>query len=124
MKKINIFDKTVFFLSDKPQKYIRSHLYGYDLLIQPSLFEIFDSAVTESMAEKKMCWCLEPMEIIKSCKYGSYFEKRNPEESMKKNTIISFRANKEMIETAYNRVLQKFDIIVSATCKYYKEYSL
>ncbi|MDL2243309.1 glycosyltransferase [Bacteroidales bacterium OttesenSCG-928-J19] len=110
--------ETVTFLGLKSQDYIFSHLHTYDLLIQPSLYEGFGLTVAEAMAAKVPVLVSEndgPLEIIDYGKYGYSFKKNDPEDCARMIEQIMADPHKDkLVEEAYQRVKENYDVIVTA----------
>jgi glycosyltransferase involved in cell wall biosynthesis len=125
-KKMSL-EKDVSFLGIKTQDYIFSHLYEYDLLIQPSIYEGFGLTVAEAMAAKVPVLVSEndgPLEIIDNGNYGYFFRKNDSVSCAEIIEKILNDPNKyELAEKAYRRVKEKYDVKVTAHTyiKKYKE---
>lgn len=109
------------FLGDKDQPYIYEHLCDYNLFVQPSIYEGFGLTVTEAMAAKIPVLVSEnqgPLEIIDYGKYGYTFKNQNIDDCADKIKIfLNNEFNKDIVEKAYIRVNEQYD--VSKTAKNY-----
>ncbi len=106
------------FLGAKEQSYVFGHLHDYDLFVQPSIFEGFGLTVTEAMAAKVPVLVSEnqgPLEIIDNGRYGYSFKNQNVNDCAGKIEIFLRGMNdKSMIEKAYQRVLNVYNVRVTA----------
>ena len=118
----------VHFLGAKDQTYIFAHLHEYDLYVQPSIYEGFGLTVTEAMAAKVPVLVSEnqgPLEIIDNGKYGYFFRNQDANDCAAKIKIFLARQNETaQIEKAYQRVLQLYNVKVTANTylEKYKEF--
>ena len=106
------------FLGSKSQTYLYDKLCDYDLFVQPSIFEGFGLTVTEAMAAKVPVLVSEnegPLEIIENGKYGYSFENANNRDCANKiKLFLQNKNDKEMIDKAYERVVNYFNIKTTA----------
>lgn len=109
---------------------IFNKLSRYHALVQPSLYEGFGNTVLEGMAARipvLVSGIQGPMEIIGSGRYGLYFKEGDPRDCAEKiRTLIAQYDSapvREMVDRAWNRVAQDFDIRVTAK-RYCDGYSL
>jgi glycosyltransferase involved in cell wall biosynthesis len=107
-------------LGNQTQTYIKSHLYKYDLLVQPSFREGFGLTVAEGMAAGVPVLVSSkegPMEIINNGEFGYYFEAGNYKECADKIEYIichlDERYNKA--KKGKERVKQYFDVQSTAS---------
>lgn len=117
-------NKQVHLLGAKPYSYIKNHLYNYDLLVQPSIFEGFGLTVAEGIAAKIPVLVSEnegPLEIIGNGRYGFYFKKGNVDDCADKIEEIMHTDIDELIETAYKHIQNNFNIEKTAS-NYIKVY--
>jgi glycosyltransferase involved in cell wall biosynthesis len=117
------------FAGTKDRDYIYAHLCEYDLLLQPSLDEGFGLTIAEGMAAKVPVLVSDiegPMEIIDNGNYGYYFETGNINDLTEKIRYILNNSDSEspiqMIENAYQQVINHFDVKQTAA-NYLKEYA-
>lgn len=113
------------FLGPQSQEYIAEHLCEYDLFILPSRKEGFGLTVAEAMAAKVPVLVSNvpgPMDIISNGLYGFYFKSEDVDDCTNKiMSIINEKYDKEyVIEKAFRRVYDKFD--VSVTAKLYTDH--
>lgn len=110
--------KYVFFIGAKNQSYIYTHLCKYDLYVQPSIYEGFGLTVTEAMAAKVPVLVSEnqgPLEIIGNGRYGYSFKNQDVDDCAEKIEIFLCGKNdKSMVEKAYQRVLDVYNVRVTA----------
>lgn len=115
----------IHFRGYKDQSYIFSHLCNYDLYVQPSIWEGFGLTVAEAMAAKVPVLVSKnegPLEIIDYGKYGYYFRNGDASDCAKKIMIFLRGENdKSMIESAYQRVTECYNVNVTAH-HYLEEY--
>lgn len=114
----NDMTDVVNFLGVQSQQYIAEHLCQYDLYAQPSRQEGFGLTIAEAMAAKVATLVSNvpgPMDVIDDGKYGYYFESENVEDcaSVIRNIIIN-GINKELVDSAYQRVHTIFDVTQTA----------
>jgi glycosyltransferase involved in cell wall biosynthesis len=112
-------------LGSKSYSYINEHLCDYDLLVQPSLFEGFGLTVTEAMAAKVPVLVSNidgPMEIIDKGCFGYFFNSGDHVDCAKMINVIMVSDNKVLVEKAYSRVMNDFN--VNKTAKKYFDYYL
>lgn len=106
------------FLGERDQSYIYEHLCDYNLFVQPSIFEGFGLTVTEAMAAKIPVLVSEnqgPLEIIDHGKYGYSFKNQDIIDCAEKIEIFLKNLNdKSMVNMAYQRVLDLYDVKVTA----------
>lgn len=118
----------VHFLGAKDQTYIFAHLHEYDLYVQPSIYEGFGLTVTEAMAAKVPVLVSEnqgPLEIIDKGKYGYSFRNQDVADCAAKiKLFLIHQNNATQIEKAYQRVLQLYDVKITANTylEKYKEF--
>lgn len=121
---LNISD-CVHFLGAKEQSYIFKHLHEYDLFVQPSIYEGFGLTVTEAMAAKVPVLVSEnqgPLEIIDNGQFGYYFKNMDIDDCAVKIALFLNRKNDvSMIDNAYNRVINLYNVEKTATI-YLKKY--
>lgn len=106
------------FLGSKDQSYIYEHLCDYNLFVQPSIYEGFGLTVTEAMAAKIPVLVSEnqgPLEIIDYGKYGYSFKNKDIDDCATKIKIFLNEQNdKNMLEKAYRRVREKYNVKITA----------
>ena len=118
----------VSFLEAKNQSYIYTHLCEYDLYVQPSIYEGFGLTVAEAMAAKIPVLVSEnqgPLEIIDYGKYGYSFKKMDVNDCADKiETFLKGHNNISMIESAYKRVTELYNVRITAKTylEKYKEF--
>jgi glycosyltransferase involved in cell wall biosynthesis len=121
-------DKKVIFLGARDRAYVYKTLKDYDLLIQPSFYEGFGLTITEAIAAKVPVLVSDiegPMEIIEKGKFGYFFEKGNGAAAagqIVKIMNMSEAEKNDLINSAYEHVVAKFDIKNTAT-RYLTEYA-
>lgn len=115
----------VSFLGARSQNYIFSHLCRYDLFVQASLYEGFGLTVAEAMAAKVPVLVSEtdgPMEVIDYGKCGYYFKNGDVADCASKiEMFINGQNDAAKTEEAYKRVLNNFDVKVTAAA-YIRKY--
>ena len=87
------------FLGNKDRNYIYKNLCGYNLLVQPSLYEGFGITIIEGMAagiEVLVSDIDGPLEIIEKISYGHKFKSGNAEECAQK--ILGIYSNRDSVE--------------------------
>ena len=114
----------VSFLGNKDRSYIYQHLCGYNLLIQPSLFEGFGITIIEAMAagiEVLVSDIDGPREIIKKIGYGYKFKSGDSNDCALK--IYEIYSNRSQSSSGLQREACKklFDIKITAK-NYLDEY--
>lgn len=118
----------VTFLGSRDQDYVLSHLYKYDLLVQPSRFEGFGLTIAEGMAAKVPVLVSDnqaTMEIIGNGLYGYAFKGGDPKDCADKlERIITNPVDLSMIERAYEFVKQNLSVEMTARnyLRYYKSF--
>ena len=118
----------VSFLEAKNQSYIYTHLCEYDLYVQPSIYEGFGLTVAEAMAAKIPVLVSEnqgPLEIIDYGKYGYSFKNMDVNDCADKiETFLKGHNNISMIESAYKRVTELYNVRITAKTylEKYKEF--
>ena len=112
------------FLGLMDRNEIFSKLSGYHALMQPSFYEGFGNTIIEGMAAKVpviVSGIQGPMEIIENGRYGLHFKVGDANDCAEKIKQLIELYNSaqtiDMIERAWNRVNQDFDI--RATAKRY-----
>ena len=116
------------FLGAKDQSYIYTHLCEYDLYVQPSIYEGFGLTVAEAMAAKVPVLVSEnqgPLEIIDYGKYGYSFKNMDVNDCADKIEIfLKGHNNLSMIESAYKRVTELYNVRITAKTylEKYKEF--
>ena len=124
-----LISKYVSFLGLCDREYIYSNLKGYDLLVQPSLYEGFGLTIVEAMAagiEVLVSDIDGPLEIIEKVGYGHKFKSGDADDCALK--IYEIYSNPDVVESQSRSELQRqackkfFDIEVTAK-KYLDEYS-
>ena len=116
------------FLGAKDQSYIYTHLCEYDLYVQPSIYEGFGLTVAEAMAAKVPVLVSEnqgPLEIIDYGKYGYSFKNMDVNDCADKIEFFLKRNNNDsMIEDAYKRVSELYNVRITAETylEKYKEF--
>lgn len=118
------------FIGNKPREWVYEHLADYDLFILPSRYEGFGLTVAEAMAAKLPVIAAHndgPAEILAKGKYGFLFENGNPKDLAAKifHVVDLLKQGKldDMIESAYQHCLEKYDVKVTAV-KYVEEYNV
>lgn len=120
--------ENVRFLGNKDQSYIYEHLCDYNLFVQPSIYEGFGLTVTEAMAAKIPVLVSEnqgPLEIIDYGKYGYSFKNKDIDDCATKiETFLNGQNDKNMLEKAYRRVQEMYNVKITAKTylKKYKEF--
>lgn len=113
-------------LGQKSPDFIHENLHKYDLLVQPSLTEGFGLTIIEAMAAKVTVLVSSLpalLEIINNGEFGYYFQTGNHKDCEREILrIINEAPNKEIIEKAYNRVINSFTIKQTAK-NYILEYN-
>lgn len=118
----------VSFLEAKNQSYIYTHLCEYELYVQPSIYEGFGLTVAEAMAAKIPVLVSEnqgPLEIIDYGKYGYSFKNMDVNDCADKIEIfLKGHNNISMIESAYKRVTELYNVRITAKTylEKYKEF--
>ncbi len=111
-------ENNVRFLGAQSQSYIFTHLCEYDLFVQASLYEGFGLTVAEAMAAKVPVLVSEtdgPMEVIDYGRCGYSFKNGDAEDCADKiEMFINGRNDAGITEAAYKRVLDTFDVKVTA----------
>lgn len=113
-------DSTIKLLGDTKRENVYKKLCLYDLLIQPSRIEGFGLTIAEAMAAKVPVLISEnegPLEIIEKDKFGFSFENGNAVDCANKiETIYNTDIIKidQLKEKAHKRVIENFDITVTA----------
>lgn len=117
--------KYFYFEGQKTQEWIFEHLADYDCFLQPSRYEGFGLTVAEAMVAglPVLVSNIEgPMEIIDKGRVGMYFEAGNVMDLADKlEIILKGGYDYSLIDKAYQRVAQKYDVAVTAQ-KYIDEY--
>ncbi len=115
------FSDRVRFLGLMDRSEIFSKLSGYHALLQPSFYEGFGNTVIEGMAAKLPVIVSDiqgPMEIIENGRYGLHFKIGDAHDCAEKIKQLIEQYNSaqtiEMVERAWKRVHQDFDIRVTA----------
>lgn len=120
-------EEKIHFLGSKKQTYIFEHLCDYNLFVQPSIYEGFGLTVVEAMAAKIPVLVSEnqgPLEIIDNGKYGYSFENGNSKDCADKiELFLTGKNEEEQIESAYNRVWDKYNVHNTAI-KYLEKYQI
>lgn len=116
----------VVFEGERTCDYIWEHLKDYDLYLQPSRYEGFGLAVAEGCAAKLPVLVSDiegPMEIIESGRLGLTFKSQDTKDLADKLEIVCCgNYDYRMIEMAYQHVIEKYDVSVTA-CRYIEEYN-
>lgn len=115
-------------LGTRPQAYIREHLCGYDLFVQPSRWEGFGLTVAEAMAARVPVLVSAgqgPAEVTCGDKYGWVFENGNVDDLAIKIKYIynHYDEAMEKANNALNYVQNTYDVSVTAR-KYLELYKL
>lgn len=109
--------QNVTFYGMKSQAYIFKHVCDYDVFVQPSIREGFGNTVAEAMAAKLpvvVSSSQGPEEVIDFGKFGYVFENGNPVDCADKLEIFLKHENDlRQVESAYQRVLELYDIKVT-----------
>lgn len=109
--------QNVTFYGMKSQAYIFEHVCDYDVFVQPSIREGFGNTVAEAMAAKLpvvVSSSQGPEEVIDFGKFGYVFENGNPVDCADKLEIFLKHENDlRQVESAYQRVLELYDIKVT-----------
>ena len=115
-KELGLSDNVTFH-GMKSQPYIFEHVCDYDVFVQPSIREGFGNTVAEAMAAKVPVVVSSgqgPQEIIDHGHFGYIFKNGDPKDCATVLEQFLLRKNsKEMIEAAYQRVLDLYDIKVT-----------
>lgn len=115
----------IVFEGRKTQKEIYQQLCGYDVFVQPSRSEGFGLTVAEAVAAKLPVLVSNlpgPMEIIDNGLLGMFFETENIEDlATKLEIILNGGYDYSLVEKAYKRVVELYDVSVTAK-KYIDEY--
>ncbi len=120
-----LVDDKVCFLGARTQQYIFEHLCDYDLFVQPSRYEGFGLTVAEAMAAKLPVIVSSgqgPEEVVAYGECGYVFENGNAIDLADKiEVFLKGQNDKSMIEKAYERVWNLYNIKVSVR-SYLKQY--
>lgn len=123
VKELNM-ENYIHFLGAKDQTYIFSHLHEYDLFVQPSIYEGFGLTVTEAMAAMVPVLVSNnqgPLEIIDNGRFGYVFQNQNVDDCTEKiKMFLNGKNDKNMINTAYKRVITIYNVKVTAKTYLYK----
>ena len=115
----------VIFEGQKPQPWIYQNLCNYDLFIQPSRYEGFGLTVAEAMAAKVPVLVSNiegPMEIIGDGKFGMSFVSEDADDCARQIKMFCDAPNLKVREEAYQHVIAKYDVSVTAR-KYLEVYT-
>ncbi len=117
VKQFELSDK-IFFCGAKDQHFIFNHLCDYDLFVQPSRKEGFGLTVAEAMAAKVPILVASgqgPEEVIDYGRCGYVFKNGDVNCCADKiESIMNYKNNNSMIESAYERVYNKYNIKITA----------
>lgn len=102
------------FLGNRSQEYVFGHLKDYDLFVQPSRFEGFGLTVAEAMAARVPVLVSDiqgPMEVVDYGRCGMAFKSDDVDDCTRVlKSIIDNGYDEKMVETAYRRVHQIFNV--------------
>ncbi len=106
------------FLGPKSQDYLFNNLCDFDLFVQPSRYEGFGLTVAEAMAAKLPVIVSSgdgPEEIVGHGQYGYVFKNGDVDDLADKIEIFLRGENdKTMVEKAYDRVWNQYNIKITA----------
>lgn len=111
-------------IGPRTQEYLQQHLCDYDLLVQPSRIEGFGLTVAEAMAAKVMVAVSNQpalLGVIDDGECGHKFKSGSAEDCARAISEAYLNYDKEMIERAYDRVKELYDV-KSTALKYLEEY--
>lgn len=111
-------DDKVAFLGNRSQEYVFGHLKDYDLFVQPSRFEGFGLTVAEAMAARLPVLVSDiqgPLEVVDYGKCGMVFRNGDVDDCVRVlKSIIDNGYDERMVDTAYRRVHQIFNVCETA----------
>lgn len=106
------------FLGNRSQEYVFGHLKDYDLFVQPSRFEGFGLTVAEAMAARVPVLVSDiqgPMEVVDYGRCGMAFKSNDVSDCARVlKSIIDNGYDKKMVDRAYRRVHQIFNVCETA----------
>ena len=118
-------NEVVIFEGQKSQDYLYNNLRDYDLFIQPSKHDGFGLTVAEAMAAKLPIIVSDfpgPLEVVDGGNCGLVFHNGDIYDLANKiESFVNGEYDYNMIEIAYNRVCELYDVSITAK-KYLEEY--